>query len=653
MKMMKYLSVIAIMTGLILIHSCRDDFLEITPNGRIDQTLLADYEGVDGILIGAYSMLDGISSYVGWQSESTTSGWIYGSIRGLEANKGFESYYPSEINSIQTFSETATNSFLSVKWTAVYEGISRCNLTISTAQEARKKGNITADQETSFINQAKALRGFYHFEAWRLWADRTTGTFVPYVDEHTTPSTLTNTEDIRPYIIEDLTAGIQLPDNMGQVGRFNKSVSQVLLAKAMMQMYGDYANALPLLADVEANGTNPAGKKAGLEARYGDIFDIEYRNGIESIYTVQYSVNDGSDGYNGGFGERWNFPSKLGKSWYGGYGFFQPTQEYVNSFRTSGGLPLLDHSHNNPGEELLRDQGTPSTRVWEDDNGNPSDKSDEYLVGDVVTMYDPAEPYSDRVYRSLTGTDTLPNIGNNPLTSPTNWELLWVENNSPEVDPRLDWSVGRRGIPYWDWGVHTGSDWIHDQSYAGPYSPKKQVYKKSQEGIYTDTERRRYYTYFDECLTANGYRMIRYADVLLLKAECEAMIPTDDWGLGEVNAVRKRAANPDGFVKEDDGTTNAANYVISSYPSFASPEEALKAIKFERKLELGQEGHRYYDLQRWGDIQTELNRILQYEKTMEWGTAMYGDAIVGPEDVNFPVPQQQIDESNGKLLQNR
>ena len=71
------------------------------------------------------------------------------------------------------------------------------------------------------------------------------------------------------------------------------------------------------------------------------------------------------------------------------------------------------------------------------------------------------------------------------------------------LDPRLDWSVGRRGIPYWDWGRHTGGDWIRDPTYAGPYSPKKQVYKKSQEGIYTEVGN------WTSGYTANGYRMIR------------------------------------------------------------------------------------------------------------------------------------------------
>jgi hypothetical protein len=208
--------------------------------------------------------------------------------------------------------------------------------------------------------------------------------------------------------------------------------------------------------------------------------------------------------------------------------------------------------------------------------------------------------------------------------------------------------VGRRGIPYWDWGPHTGQDWIRDQSYSGPYSPKKQVYKQSQEGSYTEVGN------WTSGYTANGYRMIRYADVLLLKAECEAMLGQDDLGFGEVNLIRERAANPDGFVMEDDGVTPAANYVINEYTTpFASGAEAMTAIKFERKLELGQEGHRYYDLQRWGDVQSELSRILAYEKTMEWGNALYGGATIGAEDVNFPIPQRQIDLSNGNLVQNR
>ena len=98
---------------------------------------------------------------------------------------------------------------------------------LRTAVTAFDKGEITAEELEWFTNQARVLRGFYHFEAWRMWANRTTNTGVPYVAEDTDQSTLTNTEDIRSLIIADLQAGTQLPNDMGQIGRFNKTVAQV------------------------------------------------------------------------------------------------------------------------------------------------------------------------------------------------------------------------------------------------------------------------------------------------------------------------------------------------------------------------------------------------------------------------------------------
>jgi hypothetical protein len=221
----------------------------------------------------------------------------------------------------------------------------------------------------------------------------------------------------------------------------------------------------------------------------------------------------------------------------------------------------------------------------------------------------------------------------------------FTEDAGP-LDPRLDWAVGRRGIPYLDWGVHTGQDWVRDQTYAGPFSPKKQVYKKSQEGQLTEVGN------WTSGWTANGYRLIRYADILLLLAECQIETNELENARTNINLIRARAANPAGFVKEADGVTNAANYVINTYGSaFASQDEARKALRFERKLELGMEGHRFYDLQRWGNVQAELNRVLTFEKTVR--ATLYGSATVGPEDVNYPIPQAQLDITNGKLKQNR
>ena len=96
-----------------------------------------------------------------------------------------------------------------------------------------------------------------------------------------------------------------------------------------------------------------------------------------------------------------------------------------------------------------------------------------------------------------------------------------------------------------------------------------------------------------------------------------------------------------------------ADEAVDLYSAFPDTSFALKAIRFERKLELGQEGHRYYDLQRWDKVVSELNRILEFEKTNPWGRYMYGSAVVDSVDVNYPIPQRQIDISNGNLVQNR
>ena len=151
--------------------------------------------------------------------------------------------------------------------------------------------------------------------------------------------------------------------------------------------------------------------------------------------------------------------------------------------------------------------------------------------------------------------------------------------------------------------------------------------------------------------------MIRFADVLLLLAECQ--IETNDLAgaLVNINLIRTRAANPAGFVMKIDATgkaTNvpAGNYVIANYATLGTQANARLILQMERKLELGQEGHRWFDLNRWGTTVTELNRALTYEKTRPWGNNLYGTATVTAKNLIYPIPQSQLDVSNGKLTQN-
>ncbi|MGV3589171.1 MAG: RagB/SusD family nutrient uptake outer membrane protein, partial [Adhaeribacter sp.] len=199
-------------------------------------------------------------------------------------------------------------------------------------------------------------------------------------------------------------------------------------------------------------------------------------------------------------------------------------------------------------------------------------------------------------------------------------------------DPRLDWTVGRRGIPFLDWGVHPGKTYVRDQAYGGPYSPKKHVMYRSDVGTNTFAGNPR--------LNANNYRMIRYSHVLLWLAEVETELGNLEAARGYVNQIRRRAANPDGFVKKADGTP-AANYVIKEYTTpWTDKAQARKAVQFEQRLEFGMEGHRRFDLVRWGIADQVLNAYYAVEGNKR--SYLKGVQFVKGKHEYFPIPIQEI-----------
>lgn len=570
-KFTKYSLFVGIAAGLSM---CSEDFLKVNPKGQVDGNVLANKKGVETLLIGAYSMLDGVADNVGgW--EGASSNWVYGSITGGEGNKGTDAGDQPDINPIMNYEAPATNGYFNIRWRSVYEGVSRANSTITVLANA---SDLTDAERTRYEAEARVLRGNYHFEAKRMWKN------IPWVDETSTDPNVGNDlpeATVWANIEADLQFGYDnLPGTMSNKGRVNKYVAGALLAKAKMYQ-GKFSEALPILNDIINNGTTASGIDLALQEKYGDVFNIAFNNTKEVLFQVQYSVNDGSAGWNGGWGEVLNFPYKSGASPGGCCGFFQPTQEFVNSFRTdANGLPLLDGSYNVGANQVVSDDGK--------------------AVGDAFT----------------------PDAGN--------------------LDPRLDWTVGRRGIPYLDWGKHTGRDWVRDQAYAGPFSPKKQVYTKAQEGASTEVGN------WTSGWTANGYRMIRFADIILLAAECEIEAGSLTNARTLINQIRTRAANAAGFVQ--DGGSPAANYVIGTYTTaFANQTEARKALQMERKLELGMEGHRFFDLVRWGIAKQTIDAFLAYEKPRR--PVMYQEAKFDATDIYYPIPQRQIDLS-GKLTQN-
>lgn len=217
----------------------------------------------------------------------------------------------------------------------------------------------------------------------------------------------------------------------------------------------------------------------------------------------------------------------------------------------------------------------------------------------------------------------------------------FTPDSTTPLDPRIDWTIGRRGIPFLDWGIMPGSIWVRNQAAAGPYEPIKHLFYKSQEGTYTDASS------WTNGFTANNYHLIRYADVLLMAAEAEVN------GGGSlmqamtyVNQVRARAANPAGFVgpSNNAGKVSPANYQIGLYTSFPDATYAMKAIMFERKIELATEGHRFSDLVRWGTAKAQLDAYAANEAKQGY-LSMTGVTFTVGKSEYLPIPQAEIDKS--------
>lgn len=187
-------------------------------------------------------------------------------------------------------------------------------------------------------------------------------------------------------------------------------------------------------------------------------------------------------------------------------------------------------------------------------------------------------------------------------------------------DPRLDWTVGRTGTPFFDWGPHQ-NDWIRDGGYCGFFAPKKNVFHKGQLNTLSTASG------WSAAPNAIDIPFIRYSDVLLMAAECE--IETNgDLNLARtyINQVRARAgkfvqgagtseATISAPLTGGAGTVNGTNYRVGQYTvAFANQAEARRALRWERRLELAMEGYRFFDLRRWNDLQT-LTDFLSVEQT--------------------------------------
>ncbi|GGH38301.1 RagB/SusD family nutrient uptake outer membrane protein [Dyadobacter endophyticus] len=564
----------AIITVLMTVFfSCKESFLEKPATGAVSEGLLTSTKGLEGALIAVYGQINGKGA--GGRMASP-SNWVWGSIRGGDANKGTDPGDYSDINPIQRYEYLSTQGVISEKWAGNYEGVSRANAVLRLV--AKADAEVTDATKTRIIAEARFLRGHYYFELKKTFGN------TPYVDESVDYGSgiekVKNDADLWPKIEADFKFAFDnLPVSQDAVGRANKWAAASYLAKAYLYQK-KFPEAKTLFDQIIASGQTTNGKKYALVPKYADVFRASNDNNTESVFAVQAAANTGSvNNANPEFDLNW--PYNTGANGPGNCcGFFQPSFEMVNSHRTdASGLPLLDGSYNSDKNAVVSDMGLLSKDKFTPDAGN--------------------------------------------------------------LDPRLDHSVGRRGIPFLDWIDHPGADWIRNQANGGPYSPKKYAYYKTDVGSLQDNSS------WTPGYTAINYTVIRFADVLLMAAEAEVEAGTLEKAREYVNMVRTRAANPDGFVKK--GGAPAAQYVIGTYKTAWTDKEAARtAVRFERKLELNLEGHRFYDLVRWGVADKELNAYLTYESKKLTGAL--GNAKFATKYELLPIPQGQIDLQGADVL---
>lgn len=616
-----------------LLTSC-DSFLSEEPKGSLSGGVVENEKGVETLLIGAYSALsptaDGTNSIAGgaaWTADPAH--WPYGAVASDVAQKGSEPTDQQEANSLMDHTWTPTNGYFNGLWQNRFEGVARAN---SVLQALDNSEGVPEQTATRIRGEARFLRAYFYFDLKKNFGN------VPLVTDTTEnlnqPNDVEN-EIIWPQIEADLEFAMSnLPEVMPDQARANKWAAEAFLAKAHVYQE-EWSDAKEHFDNVIANGVTSSGVPYALEEQYSTNFNAATQgaDNSEIIFSVEMTGTDGSgDMANSWAGYKLNYPQ--GVAPFGCCGFFLGSYDLVNSFKTSSdGLPRPD---------------------------------------DFNTAFNGMDKY----------------LKNTQGDAPTD---KFTPATNASLDPRLDWTVGRRGVPFHDHGPHPGTRYIRaDESYAGVYTAKKHVWRRANTDIANNPNSWAPGTGVD-------YPSMRLADALLLAAEAE--IQAGNGSLEQarqyVNDVRSRAANSDGYVSNSMNEAYAvavvdnqadmlstspgafdwvvrtdrnstfmylgdvngggagnidnwneypnpvSNYNIDTYSmaEFTSGTSPLRKVHFERKLELAMEGHRFYDLARWGRAESRMNEYFAYQGEVT--------SDVDPSDTYrgadiFPIPQAQI-----------
>ncbi len=321
MKSIKNIFIVVILS--LLAVSCSKDFLEKAPLDSINtDNYYQTAEDAINAINGAYQPLQWPKLYNMrmWTSDIMAGNSIVGAGGGDDGR---------ETQDMANFVTATDNAGVLDLFRGPAPGILRCNIVL------QKVPAIDMDEELKnrILGEAHFLRAHYYFIQVRYFGD------VPLITAPQVPG-----DDLRPartdkslvydLITEDLTTAKELLPvkssySSNDLGRATKGAATGLLAKVYL-MLGDWNQVVTLTNEVATLGYR-------LNENYADNFDVDNENSVESLFEVQYSGNEGEDFWSNENQSSWlstfQGPRNSGMV-AGGWGWNQPTQEFVNSYET-------------------------------------------------------------------------------------------------------------------------------------------------------------------------------------------------------------------------------------------------------------------------------------------------------------------------------
>lgn len=347
---MKRINIFLLFGLLLLISSCKKQ-LDYKPTGVLSSSDLTSPTAVEGLVTAAYAGI-GNGDMIG----PIYSNWAYGSVRSDDAYKGGGGTADlDEVDKMEHYNLVSANmngiGFLPRTWKNLFKSISRANVALRAVNSLSE-----ADYPNKKIRlgELKFLRAHSYMTLKLLYKN------IPIFDENATADDILKVSNTMANdsswnrIANDFQFAIDnLPLTQPELGRANKLAAQAYLAK--LRLYQAYEqNATHQVTNINktrlqdvVNLTQAVidSKKYSLSPDIGDNFVQETENGPESVFAIQFSINDGTTTGRLNFEDGLTYPH--GAPQYGCCGFHAPSQNLVNAFSTdANGLPNFDTFNN-------------------------------------------------------------------------------------------------------------------------------------------------------------------------------------------------------------------------------------------------------------------------------------------------------------------